>query len=444
MRLGMKSWSFLGRSLVAALIAFSPLRADETYRFPDVRDKPKPNEHVFQLSQRYPSHKPESEDYPWLKFDFRKEDEWERYLRSSLSYAREGNDSDEIDWDVVKNEGKAGVRQWYHAPWMHWGRNGREYMRGLTHERVATPGDLHPKQTSPVQNWAVSLYNPAGGYVIGQVWADPDEPNPAAGKFCHGAMSIKLLFTSATEDQVPYLKQAKSWDADIYESIASPTNPRMPRKKQKVRLLQIDIAIRDSRADFDLSGKRASGWVFGTLVYNGFNQADNVWDRFEPIGVMWGNDEGVTVKDVREGARLQQTLTTRRSGLPFQHLGWAGRLNGPVDNPTSSCISCHATAQVHSDVARQAISAIPKGDPDSDEWMKWFKTIAAGQAFNPEGDVTGWESVDYSLQLSQGIANFREWKAQTQNRGGVSTAPSAPASLKVQAAHPFKSRNGSD
>jgi hypothetical protein len=28
-----------------------------------------------------------------------------------------------------------------------------------------------------------------------------------------------------------------------------------------------------------------------------------------------------------------------------QHLGWLGRLNGPVDNPQSACLSCHGTAQ---------------------------------------------------------------------------------------------------
>src|SRR6185503_10413622 len=30
-------------------------------------------------------------------------------------------------------------------------------------------------------------------------------------------------------------------------------------------------------------------------------------------------------------------------------LGWAGRMNGPIDHPMSSCMSCHQTAQVVSD-----------------------------------------------------------------------------------------------
>ena len=30
--------------------------------------------------------------------------------------------------------------------------------------------------------------------------------------------------------------------------------------------------------------------------------------------------------------------------LPPTHLGWNSRLNGPVDNPRSACMSCHSTA----------------------------------------------------------------------------------------------------
>jgi hypothetical protein len=429
-------------ALIGSLVCCGSLHAQHAYRFPDTRDVPPAGApQVFQMSQRFPADKPAAEAYPWAAFDFRDTTEWRKYLRSVLDYAREGNEA--VDWDVVKNEGKVGVRQWYHAPWMHWGRNGREYVHGMTHERVAAAGELHTNQTSPVQNWAVSIYNPIGGYAIGQVWKDPENPDPKKGRFDPGSVSIKLLFTAATETQAPYLKGAKEWQAHIYESIVSPTNPRLPRRLQTVRLLQIDVAVRDERADADPSGAPASGWVFGTFVYNGKNPSSDLWDRFEPVGVMWGNDEGVTVSDVRQGTRkLQQSIINAGRDIPYQHLGWAGRLNGPVDNPVSSCISCHATAQVHNLPTTRAKSIVPLGDPDSDEWMKWFKNVSAGKPFTT--DEAGWESVDYSLQLSQGIANFREWKLETQNRGGVRNAADAAPEFKIKGAPSTQSRSGRD
>ena len=51
-----------------------------------------------------------------------------------------------------------------------------------------------------------------------------------------------------------------------------------------VRLIQVDIMVRDDRA------KATGGWVFGTFIYNG------ALGRSEPLaqpcslGLMWGND----------------------------------------------------------------------------------------------------------------------------------------------------------
>ena len=49
----------------------------------------------------------------------------EKYLVTVLRYAYEGNVS--VDWDVTTNK----IRRWYHVPWLHWGKNGREYVHGL-------------------------------------------------------------------------------------------------------------------------------------------------------------------------------------------------------------------------------------------------------------------------------------------------------------------------
>lgn len=367
--------------------------------FPDARDLPLKNwtGPVFRLSQAYPEFEPKAEDFPWKKFDY--STQYKEYIEAVLKYCLEGNVDN--DWDVAKNS----VRKWYHAPWMHWGRNGRDFVHGLTHERVSMPEELARTQTAMFQNWAVGMYNPPGGYTVGRVWRDPEAPDPGAARFPEGTVTIKLLFTQASPEQVPYLKGAKEWQAYIYETTVIPTNPLGKRNVQTLRLMQVDIAVRDSRAS------ATTGWVFGTFVYNGTLPGKSPWDRLVPVGLTWGNDPTVTVDQVRRGVTLKETVINASGTVPFQHLGWAGRLNGPVDNPTSSCLSCHATAQWP-----VAAPLVPPRSvlPDSSEWMKWFKNVKSGDPFT-EGAV----SLDYSLQLAVGIQNFVEWQETVRTKGGA-------------------------
>ncbi|MGV3614003.1 MAG: hypothetical protein ACO1SV_01590 [Fimbriimonas sp.] len=358
---------------------------------------------VFRLSQDYPVLPPTNFEKPWKEFDFRTN--WSEYLAAVLNYCKEGNL--EVDWNGAKNR----TRSWYHVPWLHWGRNGREYIHGLTHERPVSPLELGPKQVTPWQNWAVGLYNDVGGYVIGKVWADKDKPDPTKALFPDGAVSIKLLFTEAPESEVPYLVGAKEWEASIYSKINIPTNPRETRVIKKLRLLQIDVAIRDDRAD------DTTGWVFGTFTYNGKLKGQTVWDRMVPVGLMWGNDETVTA-----AGGLKETIINPSADLPPQHLGWNGRLNGPVDNPNSSCLSCHSTAQTPFQVPTPPAWERQGGK----EWMRWFRNLKPGTAFSP-----GAYSLDYSLQLAVSIRNFEEWKDLAAYRGGYTAPPPIPALTSV-------------
>ena len=65
----------------------------------------------------------------------------------------------------------------------------------------------------------------------------------------------------------------------------------------KVRLLQIDVAVKDSRAD------PAGGWVFGTFQYDNSVKAASPWRRVTPVALMWGDDPGLTPTMYKEGAR---------------------------------------------------------------------------------------------------------------------------------------------
>lgn len=376
-------------------------------KYPDARDRPIAGwtGPVFQLSQDYPASLPPLENYPWKRYDPKRQPA--EYVRAVLAYAVEGNES--VDWVVQKNK----LRNWYHAPWMHWGRNGREFVHGMTHERVALAGELSPLQTKPAQNWAVSVYNERGAYAIGSLWVDPDKPK--AILFPEGTVAIKLLFTAAPLDQVPYLRGSKEWDAYVYEEVSLPTNPLGSRAIRKLRLLQVDLAVKDSASD-------TTGWIFATLVYNGDLPGSTVFDRLEPVGLMWGNDPLLTVAAARKGEIVREGWINHSRDLPFQHLGWAGRLNGPVDNPNSSCLSCHGAAQW------PAAPIVPPRTVayDSQEWMRWFRNIRAPDTFAPPA-----ASFDYSLQLMIGLANYNEWKAMSSSLGGSSNVPGiAPMMLQ--------------
>lgn len=353
--------------------------------FPSSNDKVPPgwSGPVFTLSQDYPATLPD-EALPWRGIDPTMEPE--RYARSIYNYVLEGNT--QVDWDVRNNK----VRSWYHAPWMHYGDTGREFIHGLTRERTTPPpatagrGELGPTQTSCFQNWAVGFYNPLGGYQVGKVWQQAGSPDARLSQFPDGTVIAKLLFTTAPDSELPYLKGTFEWRANIhvFSGVTCP-NGALARRPQTVRLIQIDLAIKDARA-------QETGWVFATLTYNGKLAGATPWERMELVGVMWGNDL----------AKKQQWINSA-NGTP-QHLGAEGRLNGPVDNPRSSCISCHATAQTP--------SRSPLIPPSQADAPRWFANYPGSRAFDAGAIPT-----DYSLQISMGIQNLN--RARTPARSTV-------------------------
>ncbi len=383
-------------STIALLFLSAMLPSAQSQTFPSSND-PIPagwTGPVFKLRQDYPTTKPAVGPKPWKKFNFKTQSV--QYLQSVLSYCEQGNV--DVDWQLEKNT----VRNWYHAPWLHTTPNGREFVHGLTGERSSRPHELAPSQTASFANWAVGFYNAPGGYVIGQVWKDANAPNPAAVNIPDGTVACKLLFTTATVDQVQYLKNDFEWQANVSTSSGG------PRSIQTVRLLQVDVAVRDSRAN------TTTGWVFGTFVYDGNATGATPWDRLEPVGLMWGNDPSVTDATKTATTHLTQTFINPAVG-PAQHLGRAGRLNGPVDNPKSSCLSCHSTAEWQ---------AKSNTLPDADDVMRWFRNIKATEAFD-----TGQQSLGYSLQIALGIERFQAAHPH-QTIGAPSLAPAVATPSK--------------
>ena len=126
---------------------------------------------------------------------------------------------------------------------------------------------------------------------------------------------------------------------------------------------------------------------------------------------MWGNDPTFTPAnyDPVQGHIPQESwinpaalVVVYRSGLPQSSsaphvLGWAGRGNGPVDNPVSSCLSCHGVAE------RPVANAMfpPNGSQDQQR-LSWFRNLTPLEPFDNDGHHT---SLDFSLQLAVGIDN---------------------------------------
>lgn len=355
----------------------------------------------FIANYDFPNSKPLNKDFPWQKFNpiFQSA----KYLNAVFEYAYAECGEMPFDWD-----GKA--CGWYHAPWMH---NSREYLRGVTSERSSRVGELHPNQTRRKANYAVSLYNDVGGYSFGQVWKDPARPKTSSFAFLDGAVSVKLLFTTASVEDAPYLRYAKEWKIEIENKI------------QSVRLLQLDFAIRDKRVN------EYTGWVFGTFIYNGAIELPTRcsptpvceeirWkDRMVPVGLQWGNDPSLGPTAYKKGARpteawlnpdvrrMFETIRTVSGHPPF--LGRYDRLNGPVDNPQSACLACHGRAVDFGWAVPNALQYIPFAPHWKASDMAvahYFRNLKTDEPF-----VRNTKSIDYSLQAAIGLRQFRIWVA---------------------------------
>lgn len=378
--------------------------------FPDFGFLPGPKDYsgkLFELSQNYPTSLPNGLPDFFKKLPETRSNDfetWRDYMQAAQHYCLNMQDN-------AQQAAKHAEHQWYHMPWQHYGPLGREGISGLTKEAAIAPFQLAASQSSSGQTYAVGLYNAIGAYTIGQVWKDPQNPDPkftsAPNSFPHGTVVCKALFADIPLKEVPFLQNPILWKGYITETFASAN-----RVVKDVALIQMDIAVRDERVS-------ETGWLFGTFQYNGAVTGAASWENLVPVGIMWGNDPQVTddsytnpqPKETRINPALLQTAINADKALPPTHLGWNGRLNGPVDNPVSSCLSCHMTAEYEQKaIMNPSFQANPPAK-GSAEWMQWFQNIAAGHSFTP-----GTQSSDYSLQLAIGLANFYDWKC---NQGGV-------------------------
>ncbi|MFC3193794.1 hypothetical protein ACFODZ_06035 [Marinicella sediminis] len=383
---------------------------------------------VFRLKTDFPSKKPHKRQLPEvLKIDFTKD--WAAYMDSIKNYCFAGNLP---KWNPHTNK----QRDWYHIPWLHPSSDtfppngGTEGFNGLIKEAPVGPYQLHNTQTNDYQVYAITLINEYAGYTMGKMWKDKNNPDPRAtdkrfgGGFPEGTVFCKLLFADVQPDDhsVPYLENPVQWQGYITESWNSPN-----REVRQLRLLQMDIMVRDTRAD------EWMGWVLGTFAYNGelngrncAGQEDDMACRFNnlvPLGLTWGDDPDVRdniintypYTETKTNPNIKQSVINPSPDLPPQHLGWGMRLNGPADLNTSSCMSCHSaseypayTALVPPNATVTSGFAPPPGAGD-DAWMEYFQNVPAATPADPRA-----YSTDFSLQVAMSLQNFADAKKNSE------------------------------
>lgn len=394
---------------------------------------------IFKLKTDFPKKLP-SKKPDFLDIDFQKEPL--KYIEAVRAYAFEGNVIGNSDPNVP-NDGTSGDNwnpflnksaQWYHIPWLHMTppsgfppNGGTEGFRGFIKEAPISRYQLGPDQLSDDYSvYAITLVNDFAGYSMGKMWGDPQMPDVTVldkrfgDGFPIGTVFAKLLFTDAPEtskgDKVDYLEtNPLTWKGYITKDWNSPT-----RIVKDLHLLQMDISVRDARAD----QPGLSGWVFGTFVYNGKVGNPNRFMNLVPSGLMWGNDpqvnapnQVINAPNLYEPFKKPVTKTTvnpdlkqsvifaDQKHLPPQHLGYGNRLNGPADLTTSSCMSCHNAAQFPQIAPLVAIqTGIKPSDP---KWMDFFKNIPCGKASDPNG-----YSTDFSFQVAMALTNFFQAKSE--------------------------------
>ena len=364
----------------------------------------------FRLAADFPKNRP-TQVPDFFSIDFKQGDQFLAYMMKARDFCFEGNihgGSVEADFRPQDNQ----RRKWNHLPWMHWGDQGSEGFHGLIKEAPISPQQLTAEQTGQYQVYAVAFYNDFASYTLGRMWANPNDPDPTVtdrrygrnNGFPVGTVIFKLLFTDAPSDEVDFLQNPVEWTAYI-----TPTwTETVQRVTTKVRLIQMDMMIRDDRA---LS---TGGWVFATFAYNGALKRATPWENLVPVGLMWGNDPTYTKNIIPAypptktviNPDLKETRINPSKDLPPQHLGWGLRLDGPVDLNTSSCLSCHSTAgfpQTASLVPPNFF--LPQPPTGTPEWMRYFRNIPCATPFS--SDMI---SSDFSLMVSISLGNFAAYK----------------------------------
>ncbi len=399
---------------------------------------------VFELSHNYPTSLPEGnpqEMFPWLQMDvdFDSDEvqwnaQWEEYIQSIKDYVGQGQDPN-LPNALGFQTNIGGNTMWYHIPWMAYDpKTGREFTHGTTNERTAHISDfvgsglMHgvnsiagaTSEEAGFETWAVGCYNDFGGYAVGQAWGQSGTPNytTEGGQvevkglpFPEGTVVVKVLFTTATPEDVPYLEGSAQWEVNRHVQL-SPSKYSCERAVAPVYLVQMDVAVVDHRSP--------TNWVFGTFAYNGTIDAGTVWDRMVPVGLQWGMD-GQSWPAVPKENEMPIHESVLAPINIYEHDGCYKRLAGPVDNKQSSCMSCHGGAFVppNGQIGTMGtnippIFGFPTLCKEVDEANSAYFTTYKWPEKYPSGQYNDALNLDFSLQMWVAFLQYANWNVNGQ------------------------------
>lgn len=333
---------------------------------------------------------------------------------------------------------------WYDMPWGGQGTtmpnnaidptSGREALLGSYTGQIIQPDSYRSNPpAAPFQNHAVVYYNDVAGAQLGKVWKNPFQPDPASAQFPEGSIVVKVESVTVTEQQWPVL-QGSSVSYIYRPTVAAQAKQSDPTRlkavKTPVRFLQMAVRIKDSVASPN------TGWVFIAFAYDAQSKGATVWERAVPVGATWGNDpkQARFPAGVDPAVGLQETwVNDKVPSFITDGLGWGGRLAGPLDlglrhnvvtvsgqrysraalnKPgslaSSSCVSCHSSAQypfVTNLYPSPNMTFPAEGkefllfEPGSPMWAKWYQNRRGDQPMSGK-DRAGIVGTDYDMMLT--------------------------------------------
>lgn len=329
---------------------------------------------------------------------------------------------DYANWDAAK----AG---WYNEPWLG---SLRESIHGTYPAGQFGPSIFPGTGLRAVfQTHVLTYYDARAAWTIQNFWgtsAMTPTLKTQNSQFDEGAIIVKAAVFASTDPAMQRnwwdaMKGAQEWPLEI------PVNSTYKNGSPQFwsgYVAQFDIIVKDSQSS------PQTGWVFMTLVYDPNAPGKDAWDKMVPLGVQWGNDPQATSPSMPLRENWNNPAAPKYS---TQTLGWGGRLSGPNDGarndivyngkayknePDSSCMSCHSTAQWNIAQHRMTSFLLPsyttntgpgfktcnaqgKEDPSGSyicspapgtpEWMKWFQNRKGNVAMDPGSFATDFDEV---------------------------------------------------
>jgi hypothetical protein len=324
----------------------------------------------------------------------------------------------------------------YNEPWL--GAE-REPLHGTYVGSSYLPVSQYPGTglTQPFTTYVLTFYDQRAANTLYNVWgtsAMNPALTPTSGQFATGAVVVKAAFTTANTDVWPPMAGALQWK--IFANTNATLFPDTPHNEGPVQMMdvsffQFDIIVKDP------ASAPATGWVFMTLVYDKDAPGNDAWDKMVPLGAMWGNDPEIDSSKPNPPPLQQTWINPAAPAYAKTTLGWGGRLSGPNDGAlndsiigttgrkvanlaTSSCMSCHLTAQwPDTSFLVPATTNPPTGDPNdpnsdysvvpvpgSPEWMRWFQSPPGTQSMDK-----GTTPLDYDMVFA--FKSLKAWSKAT-------------------------------